>query len=358
MSDPSRRPALLRRGAPWLLVLAMLPLPLYLDGSWLIIGILGMAAALGAIGLTVLTGTSGQLSLAHAFFLAVGAYGYAFLAGEPDEGLAHTGLGLPPLLAAVLAVLLAGLAGLAFSPVAARVKGLYLGIASLALVFIGEHVLRNAESLTGGFNGRSVPALSIGGFELTGREPELVVLGVPFGERERLWYVAIVALVVGVLLARRVVDGRPGRALRLMRDNAAAAASMGVEVRRHQASVFVFSSLFAGAAGVLSALAFQYIVPQYFTLLLSVTYLAMVVIGGLGSVAGAVAGGFFVTGLPLVLEKFSGSMGFLAEPGSGGLDATMLARIVFGLAIVLVIILEPGGLAALGRRLRVPLRRP
>jgi branched-chain amino acid transport system permease protein len=345
------------RGAPWLLVLPLLAVPLYLDGSWLIIGILGMAAAIGAIGLTVLTGTSGQLSLAHAFFLALGAYGYAFLSGQPDADLPYTGLSLPPPLAAGSAVLLAGLAGLAFSPVAARVKGLYLGVASLALVFIGEHVLRNATPLTGGYNGRPVPPLSIGGFEFTGREPGLVVLGVPFAERERLWYVALGCLIVAMVIATRVVRGRPGRALRLMRDNAAAARSMGIEVRRYQASAFVFSSLFAGSAGVLCALAFQYIVPQYFTLLLSVTYLAMVVIGGLGSVGGAVAGGVFVTALPLLLERFSGSLTFLAEPGSGGLDATMLARLVFGGAIVLVIVLEPGGLAALGRRLRVALRR-
>ncbi|WP_203337522.1 branched-chain amino acid ABC transporter permease [Nocardioides limicola] len=342
---------------PWLLVLPLLAMPLYVDGSWLIIGILGMAGAIGAIGLTVLTGTAGQLSLAHAFFLAVGAYGYAFLAAGSEPGGEASGLGLPSTVAALAAVLLAGLAGLAFSPVAARVKGLYLGVASLALVFIGEHVLRNAAPLTGGFNGRRVPTLSIGGFELTGRNPELVVLGIPFLERERLWYLSVLVLVVSIVVATRIVRGRPGRALRLMRDSAAAAGSMGVEVRRYQASAFVCSSMFAGVAGVLTALAFQYIVPQYFTLLLSVTFLAMVVIGGLGSVGGAVAGGVFVTALPLVLEKFSTSLTFLADPGTGGLDATMLAHLIFGASIVLVLVVEPGGLAALGGRLRTLVRR-
>jgi branched-chain amino acid transport system permease protein len=350
---PASRPRHLR----WLLLAPMLVAPLYLDGSWLIIGILGMAAAIGAIGLTVLTGTAGQLSLAHAFFLAVGAYGYAYLAGADDPLVEYGGLGLPPLLAAVLAVLLTGLAGLAFSPIAARLKGLYLGIASLALVFLGAHVLRNVESVTGGYNGRAVPHLELFGFELTGREPELVVMGVPFAERERLWYLCLVALVVAAVMAHRVVAGRPGRALRLMRDSSAAAGSMGIPVRRYQALAFVFSSLFAGAAGVLTALAFQFIVPQYFTLLLSVTFLAMVIIGGLGSVSGAIAGGVFVTALPLLLDRFSENLGFLAEAGSGGLDPTMLAEIIFGLAIVLVIVSEPGGLAALGRRLRSLLRR-
>src|SRR3954466_6119604 len=121
-------------------------------------GLFAMSAAIGAIGLTLLVGTTGQLSLAHAFFVGLGAYGYSYLAG--DSGGAGTplsapdGLGLPPLLAGILAVLLAGLAGAAFSPIAARLKGIYLGLASIGLVFIGQHIMQNASAITGGFNGR------------------------------------------------------------------------------------------------------------------------------------------------------------------------------------------------------------
>lgn len=353
MSETTIRPGALRRAAPWLLLLPLPAVPLYLDGSWLIIGILGMATAVGAIGLTLLVGTAGQLSLAHSFFVAVGAYTYAYLAGDPgspDVG----GLGLPSALAAVAAVAAAGLAGLLFSPVSARLKGLYLGVASLALVFIGEHVLKNATPVTGGYNGRAVAPLEAGGFELSGGSPELWVLGVQYGGRERLWYLALALLAVAAVAAGRVVRLRPGRALQLMRDNPAAAGSMGVPVHRYKAAVFTYSSVFAGAAGVLTALAFEFIVPQYFTLQLSITYLTMAVIGGLGSVRGAVAGGVFVTALPLLLERSGGSLGFLAAPGSGGLDAAMLARFVFGGLLVLVLIWEPGGLAALGRRLARP----
>ena len=167
----------------------LLAVPYYLDAFWLQAGAFAMAAIIGAIGLTVLVGSAGQLSLAHAFFLAVGAYGYAFLAGEPaggPAGAAPTGAGLPPLAAALLAIALAGCAGLAFSPVAGRLSGLYLGVASLGLVFLGQHVLFNARPVTGGYNGRSIPELSVLGFHLSGDEPELVLLGVPFGGRERL----------------------------------------------------------------------------------------------------------------------------------------------------------------------------
>ncbi|MBM6545360.1 branched-chain amino acid ABC transporter permease [Janibacter sp. YIM B02568] len=360
----AERPTLTSEDAPrwwrlgrWLLLVPVLLVPFYAPADWLIIGIFSMAAAVAAVGLTVLVGTAGQLSLAHAFFIAVGAYTYAFLAGERGGDGSYTGLGLPPLLGAVVAVLAAGVAGFVFSPVAARLRGLYLGVASIALVFIGEHVWKNAVPVTGGENGRSVEPLAAFGFELSGENPALVVGGVPFGARERLWYLAVVALLVAVIMAHRVVRGRPGRALQLMRDNSSAARSMGINVRGYKALVFSFSSLFAGAGGVLLALAFQIISPINFGLQLSILYLAMAVVGGLGSVGGTVLGAFFVTALPLVLDKYSSVLPFLAPTGSGGLDAKMLATFVFGAAIVLVIVLEPGGLGTLMRRLRARLPR-
>src|SRR5437763_4353249 len=121
-----------------------------------------MAAIIGAIGLTLLTGVTGQLSLAHAFFLAIGAYGYSYLAGGNENTGAldqPAGLGLPPIVALIGAVLLAGAAGALFSPIAGRLKGIYLGLASLGLVFIGQHIRFNAAALTRGFNGRDAPPL-------------------------------------------------------------------------------------------------------------------------------------------------------------------------------------------------------
>ncbi len=188
MFDPTkriRRPALWTAGA-----VLLLALPFYLDRFWLQAGLFAMAAAIGAIGLNLLTGATGQLSMGHAFFLAVGAYGYCVLAGDSAGGL--TGLNLPSWLAAVLAVALAGVAGGLFSPISGRLQGAYLGIATLALIFIGQHVLFNAHDLTGGFNGRDVPPLSL--FGITFDESELMVAAVPFGSAEKLWYVALLAL--------------------------------------------------------------------------------------------------------------------------------------------------------------------
>ncbi|MEV8592760.1 branched-chain amino acid ABC transporter permease [Streptomyces sp. NPDC052012] len=334
-----------------LALLLCLP-PFYLDAFWLRIGLFSMAAAIGAVGLSLLSGTAGQLSLGHAFFLAVGAYGYSYLAGEP-------GPGLPPVLAAVCAVLLAGAAGGLFSPVAGRVKGMYLGIATLALVFLGHHVLLTWDSVTGGFNGRSVPPLELGGFTFDASGSELVVLGVPFGAEERLWFLGLALFAFTWFTAGGLLRGRPGRALAALRDSETAAAVMGVDVARHRSAAFVVSSMYAGLGGVLLALAFRRVVPDYFSLALSIDYLAMIVIGGLGSVAGATAGAVFVTALPLLMTRYADQLPLVTAPGSGegSVGPTEAARYLYGAAIVLVLLYAPDGLHGLARRIRARLRR-
>jgi branched-chain amino acid transport system permease protein len=165
------------------LVLFLLWLPQYAEGFWLQTGLFAMSAAIGAIGLTLLVGVTGQLSLAHAFFVAIGAYGYCFLAGEAIPGLSSApgGADLPPWLAMIGAVLLAGLAGALFSPIAGRLRGIYLGLASLGLVFIGQHILFNAKDITGGFNGRDATPFSLFGFTFADTHPDrFVVFGVPY----------------------------------------------------------------------------------------------------------------------------------------------------------------------------------
>ncbi|MFC5173063.1 branched-chain amino acid ABC transporter permease [Streptomyces mutomycini] len=342
--------ARLRRPAPYLWFagsVLLLLLPFYLDRFWLQAGLFAMAAAIGAIGLNLLTGSTGQLSMGHAFFLAVGAYGYCILGGESSAENGHviTGLGLPTWLAAVLAVLLAGAAGGLFSPIAGRLSGAYLGIATLALIFIGQHVLFNAGSLTGGFNGRPVPPLSLFGF--TFDDAEVVVAAVPFQSSEKLWYLGLAALLAGGLFARGVLRGRPGRALNAIRDHRIAAGVMGVPVARYRAGVFVLSSMYAGLAGVLLALVFQRTVPEYFGMILSLEYLAMIVIGGLGSVAGAVIGAAFVSLLPQVLTHYSDSLPLVSAPGTGGIAPGEASRYLYGAAVVAVVLFLPGGIARL-----------
>jgi branched-chain amino acid transport system permease protein len=350
VSDALRRRAgLIALVALWLVLLLA---PLQLSEFWEQTGLFAMASVIGAIGLTILTGVTGQLSLAHAFFVAVGAYGYSYFAGHKGLGVeAAAGLGLPPLLAMVLAVLLAGLCGALFSPISGRLRGIYLGIASIGLVFVGQHILFNATGLTGGFNGRDAEPFSLFGFEFSDKNP-ITLGGVEFGALEKLWYLGMVLVVIAYLFARNVTAGRPGRALETVRDNEVAAAVMGVDVTRYKAAAFTLSSMYAGLAGVLMALVFERLVPNTFGFVLSVTYLVMIVIGGLGSVRGAVLGAVFVSMLPQVLDHYSGSLPLVAEAGSGGLEASQAARLLYGAAIILVLLYSPRGLAGLGRPMR------
>lgn len=330
-------------------VVVLLVLPLYMEAFWLRIGLFSMAAAVGALGLTILFGAAGQLSLGHAFFVAVGTYGYAFLAGG-DAGHVQ-GLGLPPLVAAVLATLLAGVCGLLFSPVASRLRGIYLGIASLGLVFLGHHLMLNLRPVTGGYDGRSVQPFALGGFAFSDAE-DLVVLGVPFGAVESLWYLFLAVTVAATLTARNVLRGRPGRAFRLMRDSEVGAAAMGVRVQRTKAAAFVLSSLYAGVAGVLTALAFQRAVPDYFNLHLSIDFLAMIILGGLGSTSGAIVGATFVVALPIVLSRYADVLPLVVGPGQDGLDASTVAQFVYGALLVVVMLTQPGGLRAMVHAVR------
>ncbi|HET6550847.1 MAG TPA: branched-chain amino acid ABC transporter permease [Solirubrobacter sp.] len=326
-------------------VVVLAALPIYLESFWLQTALFAMASMIAAIGLTLLVGIAGQLSLAHAFFVAVGAYGYSYLAGADDAGL-----GLPPLVALVGAVALAGVAGALFSPIAGRVRGIYLGLASLGLVFLGQHILQNATGVTGGYRGVAVQPFSLFGFSFSNTSPDsLVILGVPFGQLERLWYLGLVLVAAALWYGRNLARSRPGRALATLRDSEVAAGVMGVNVFRYKAAAFTVSSMYAGLGGVLLALAFGRIVPESFGFVLSVDFLVMIVIGGAGSVGGAAAGAVFVTGLPLVLSHYSGSVPLLAEPGSGGIGAAELSRFLYGAAIVAVLLFARDGLAGLAR---------
>jgi branched-chain amino acid transport system permease protein len=341
-----------RLGWPALWILLLLT-PFWLGQFWEQTLLFAMAAMIGAIGLTLLVGTTGQLSLAHAFYAAVGAYGYCYFAGHKTAGVESVaGLGLTPPLALVLAVLLAGVCGAAFSPISGRLRGIYLGIASIGLVFIGQHILFNATGLTGGFNGRDAEPFKLFGFNFTDGSPEIAIGSTSFGTLEKLWYLGLLLVGLSYWFARNVVASRPGRALEAVRDSEVAAAVMGVDVTRYKAAAFTLSSMYAGLAGVLMALVFGRIVPETFGFPLSVDFLVMIVLGGLGSIRGAAVGAIFVSAMPRVLDHYSDSLPLVAQAGGGGLQPSQAARLLYGLAIILVLVYARGGAAALGRRLR------
>ena len=201
----SRRARRHRRGV----VVVLAALPIYLESFWLQTGLFAMAAIIAAIGLTILVGIAGQLSLGARVLRRHRRLRLRFLAGKEVPGVdGPAGLGLPPLLALIGAVLLAGLAGALFSPIAGRVRGIYLGLASLGLVFLGQHVLQNATGITGGYRGVAVPPFSLFGFSFSNTSPD------DAGDPRRAVRDAGAALVrrAGARRRRAVVRAQPGRA--------------------------------------------------------------------------------------------------------------------------------------------------
>lgn len=367
---PAARPGRnwLKIAATAVLIVVLLLLPVIVGNSgvaYLKLAQYILIGVVGGIGLTLLVGQAGQLSLAHPFFLLVGAVGYAVLSGDPEESEDLVGLGLPPLLGVIGAVVLCGLIGLAFAPVAGRLRGIYLGVASLSLVFLGLWLGQSLDMFSGGTSsGRNAPVFELFGFEFANSQPAPTIAGVAIQKQQRLWYLFLAFALGSYFLARGAVNSRIGRSWRAVRDNEAAATSMGVHVTRVKAGAFVISSAFAGLAGVMTALWLDLVKPDEneftgtYSLTVAIAFLAIVIIGGLGSVPGAVIGAALVFGLQQFFLLGSQQFGWFADAQFGGFSAVVVSAFVYGGAIVLVVLFEPGGMAAIGRRLLGRRRSP
>jgi branched-chain amino acid transport system permease protein len=271
-----------------------IPGPSFLaSGEWLrLLSTVGIFA-IGALGLNILTGLAGQVSLGHAFFMGLGAYTAAIL-GAPEGAL--WGLGLPMWIWLPAAGIVAALVGILVAPTAMRVRGLYLAIVTLGLVFIGEYFWRNLDFITGGSqSGRNHPPFAL----RVWKEEEAFIdfsadgtwLGVLNLSSEAKTYLFILVLTVGfVLLAKNLQRTRVGRAFMSIRDRDIAAEVMGVNEFRYKTTAFAVSSFFAGVAGALIASLVGRTIPETWNLFLSVEFIAIILIGGVGTVTGACGG--------------------------------------------------------------------
>ena len=330
----------------WVLLLAVayVATPLVLDDQWLSVLTFTAIAAIGAIGLNLLTGFAGQVSLGHGFFIGLGAYSVGVLGGD---------LGLPVVVWLPAAGLLGALVGLAIGPFALRLKGLYLAIVTLGLVFVGDHIFRNARALTGGPQGRAIPSPRVGDLNFA----DLGALGLPL-EREQSFFLFVVPLLVlAVVAAKNIARTRGGRAFQAIRDREIAAAIVGVDVARYKVGAFVLSSFYASAAGALLGSYLRHVTPDRFDLTLSIQYVAMVIVGGVGSIYGSVFGALFIVLVPRLVEQVSPLIPFVTRSaGASGVTVFTLNQIVFGLLIVVFLVAEPTGLAGIWRRLRLYFR--
>jgi branched-chain amino acid transport system permease protein len=347
--------ALLNTRTKWVsvltLLLVLIALPFRATPDIVLLLATALIASIGAIGLNLVTGYAGQVSLGHAFFLGLGAYTAAVLNGEPSATSDVIGYGLDMWIWLPAAGLVAAAAGLIVSPIAFRLRGLYLAIVTLGLVFIGEHIFREAEPLTGGVGvGRRAADPELFGFSFA--DPG-VELGVPLERDQGLYFMALIFLVVMATLARNLARSSVGRAFAAVRDRDIAAEIMGISLRKYKALAFVISSFYAGVAGSLLYTITRFLEPGTFGLLLSVQYIAMVLIGGVATISGSIMGAAFVTLLPRLIEEAPGFVPFISGSATGGfLTTQQLEQILYGLLIVLFLIFEPRGLYGIWVRVR------
>jgi branched-chain amino acid transport system permease protein len=341
-----------------LVVLLLLPIFIGTEVAYLKLAQYVLIGVVGGIGLTLLVGQAGQLSLAHPFFLLVGAVSYAVLSGDPEDTPELVALNLPPVVGLVGAVLISALIGLAFAPVAGRLRGIYLGVASLSLVFLGLWLGQSLELFTGGTStGRTPPTFELFGFPFSNTDPAPTIFGVAIQKQQRLWYLFLAFALIAYFLARGAVNSRIGRSWRAVRDNEASATAMGVNPIRVKAGAFTISSAYAGLAGVMTALWLDLVKPDEnefagtYSLTVAIAFLAMVIIGGVGSVPGVVLGAILVYGLQQFFLLGANEFGWFANAQFGGLNAVVLSAFIYGAAIVVVVLFEPGGAAAIGRRI-------
>lgn len=298
--------------------------------------------AIGALGLEVLTGRTGQISLGHAFFLGIGAYMAGLIGG--DHGLTAA-LWLPA------AALAAGVVGGLVGPTALRLRGLYLAIVTIGLVFIGQHIFTNWSALSGGAGGRGIPDAKFGSLDFGRGE---TIAGLSFTRDRLYYYLALIILVIGMLYVRNLDRTRTGRSMAAVREREVAAAVLGVNVARTKVVAFVVSSMFAGVSGALYGAHLSFVVPNSWNLGLSVNYVVMIVVGGMGSLYGPLLGAFFVVGLPTLLQNNASSLPLIS---SGDISPADAAQVAFGVLLIVFLLLEPRGVVGLGGRIVALMRR-
>jgi len=321
-------------------LVAIVAIPLNVADSYILTVLTTAAiAAIAATGLNLLTGYAGQISLGHAFFVGAGAFCGQVLGGQ---------LGLPFLLWLPLSALFAGALGAVVAPFALRLKGPYLAIVSLGLVFIGIYAARNLPALTGGLNGTVVTApVSLGPLDFAALRVGPFLLSREQGMFILCWLILAVIL----LAVANIVRSRSGRAMQAFRDHDLAAEVLGARRLPTMMNAFIVSSALGGLSGGLLGVELQYIRPENFGLDLSIQYVAIVVIGGLASIWGPVLGALFIGLVPVIAIRLADVLPFISKPGEqGGVSVSGFGLVVYGVLIVLFLLFRRGGLISFFRR--------
>lgn len=284
-------------------------------------------AVIGALGLNLLIGYTGQLSLAHGAFVAIGAYASGLLTGE---------LGVPFVLSLPLSGLIAAGLGLVVGIPSLRLKGLYLALGTLAFGFVIEYILQHWE-LTKGDLGMAVGKIQIGSWLIS--------------SQLEYFYFFLAVVVFSVLVTNNLVRSKIGRSLIAIRDRDIAAEAMGIPIAKYKITAFALSAFYAGIAGCLAAHYNRWIVPSSFDISLTICAIAIIIVGGLGTIPGTILGAVLITGIPhaivymidILRDNYPALSGFIVDFKLG----------IFGLVIIGTLLFEPRGLYGIYQRIKV-----
>jgi branched-chain amino acid transport system permease protein len=302
------------RMAGWGLVIVLAVLLPFFFGSYRVGQFTqAMALACAVLGLNLLVGYSGQISLGHGAFFALGAYACAISIND---------LGVPYLLTLPRAGIVCALAGFLLGLPALRLRGLYLALVTLGVAIATPQVIKRAEGLTGGTQGLSVEKVTAPAWS-------------GLADDQWLYFVTLAVAAVMFVLAAFLVRGRVGRALVAIRENEIAARTIGVDLARFKTGTFAVSAAYAGVGGALFTLPIGFLAPESFPLALSFAFLAAIVVGGLATIAGALFGALFIEFVPV----------YAADVDEA------LAGVIYGGVLILFMYLLPGGVMGLVRKL-------
>jgi branched-chain amino acid transport system permease protein len=353
------------------------------DNVWLRLVNRTMCFAIAALGLNILMGLAGQISIGHTFFGGVGAYTAVLLGGKGSANL--WGWGLPMWLWLPAAGVVAAVVGIAVAPAAVRVRGLYLGIVTLGLIFIGLHLSRVFPEIAGpGALGRKWPRMEL----RLWKEKEPIVdfsrdghwFWFDINKNQKTYLFLLAVLILMAWMAANLARSRTGRALQAIRDRDVAAEIMGVPEYRYKTTAFAISSFYAGIGGALFASLSVQLPPEQWGLIGAVNFIAALLIGGMGRVSGVLMGSFFVMTSHRFVEEIVDWMKHQAEEagafsalfdffistgrGDGGVVSVMetalgyplpvsaLDDIIFGLLIIFFLLFEPQGLYGIWIKIR------
>ena len=329
-----------------LLVVFSFAIPFILSNYWILLITTSLLIAIASWGLNIVSGYAGQVNLGHGVFVGIGTYVSSVLGGVATTSV--IGYELDMVIWLPLSGLAATLIGIILSPVSARLKGLNLGLVTLALVFIGSHFFSNLKFITGGAGlGRKAAKLTFLGVDL---ESGLTFGNLIIEKNDVIYFFSLVLCILLGIGVKNISRSKIGRAFSAIRDRDIAAEALGINLFKYKMYAFGISSFYGGIAGSLLFTLSGGVEPGSFNLLYSITFVAIVIIGGVGTVLGPIFGAFFFTMLPGIIQAVLHALG-IADSGFI-LNPAEIERIVFAFFIIFFLIFEPRGLWGIWFRLR------